>query len=69
MCIVSSIVQAASTGAGLIAASIAVCGFIFHAGPALAGASEAELRQRTITGGLCGIAVSIFVILLSAYLG
>jgi hypothetical protein len=55
-----------AAGAGLMAAGIAVGGFIFHAGPALAKTPEEELRPITVAGGLFGLAVAIFVIVLSA---
>jgi hypothetical protein len=69
MLVIASVVQGASTCSGLMAAAIAVCGFVFHAGPALAGVSEAELRRLTVLGGLFGLLVAIFVIVLSASFG
>jgi hypothetical protein len=66
MLVIGSIVQGAATGAGLTAATIAVCGFIFHAGPAMAGAPEAQLRRLTVAGGLFGLVVAALVIVLSA---
>jgi len=55
-----------ATAGGLMAAGIAVGGFVFHAGPALGDADEAELRRATVMGGLFGFAVAIFIIVLSA---
>jgi hypothetical protein len=60
-----SLVSSAATGAGLMAAAIAVCGFLAHAWPAMTGKSDAELRMATVVGGLSGFAISIFVIALS----
>jgi hypothetical protein len=40
-----------ATAGGLMAAGIGVGGFVFHAGPALGDASEAELRHLTVAGG------------------
>jgi hypothetical protein len=51
---------------GLMGAAIAVCGFVAHAGPALAGSGEKRLRDATVTGGLLGLGLAIFVIVLSA---
>jgi hypothetical protein len=56
----------AATGAGLLAAAIAVCGFVAHVRPALSGADERELREATVKGGLAGIAIAGLVIVLSA---
>jgi hypothetical protein len=58
-----------ATGAGLMAASIAVFGFLAHVRPALAGADEQELRRATVGGGIGGAAFSALVIVLSAYTG
>ncbi|HEX5610945.1 MAG TPA: hypothetical protein VFX45_12735 [Solirubrobacterales bacterium] len=55
-----------AAGAGLLAAGIAVGGFVFAAGPALAGQPEERLRQLTVIGGLFGLAVATLVIVLSA---
>lgn len=50
---------------GLLAGSIAVSGFLGHAGPALAGRREDELRRATVVGGLWGLAIATTVIVLS----
>lgn len=62
----ASIMGAATTAAGLMAASIAVGGFALHVVPALSGASDDDLRRATVIGGACGLGVSLFVIFLSA---
>jgi hypothetical protein len=64
----SLLIQFATAG-GLMAAGIAVGGFVFHAGPALREATEVELRRLTVAGGLFGLAGAIFVIVLSALIG
>jgi hypothetical protein len=62
----SSLLSQFATAGGLMAAGIAVCGFVFHAGPALGNATEMELRRATAMGGLFGLLVTISVIVLSA---
>jgi hypothetical protein len=66
MFLVWSIASNVATGAGLVAAAIAVTGFVFHAGPALSGGPEERLRRATVIGGLIGLCWALFVILLSA---
>jgi len=51
-----------------MAAAIAVCGFVAHARPALSGVDEERLRRATTTGGVFGIGIAVFVIVLSAVL-
>lgn len=62
----SSLLTQFATAGGLMAAGIAVCGFLFHAGPALHGASESELRRQTATGGLFGLGFAASLVVLSA---
>jgi hypothetical protein len=62
----SALLTQFATAAGLMAACIAVGGFVFHASPALEDADEGELRRATVGGGLFGFAVAIFIIVLSA---
>jgi hypothetical protein len=50
----------------LVIGSIAVGGFIAHAGPVLAGDSEEEIRKATVSGGLTGLRLWLFVVVLSA---
>ncbi|HEU5142195.1 MAG TPA: hypothetical protein VFU04_03455 [Solirubrobacterales bacterium] len=59
----------AAVGAGLLAAAIAVGGFLAHAGPTFFGATEREIREATVIGGLAGLFLAIALIVLSAYLG
>jgi hypothetical protein len=49
-----------------MAAGIAVCGFLAHARPALAGKDDAELRQATVVGGLGGFLAAVTMIVISA---
>jgi hypothetical protein len=69
MVLLGPIVAEFATAAGLLAGMIAVCGFIAHAGPTLSGASEKEIRQATVIGGMAGLAIGSFVVVLSALLG
>jgi hypothetical protein len=66
--VVGSIVSSSATGAGLMAAGIAVGGFLLHAAPALSGSPDERLRRRTVLGGLAGFACAIFIIVLSAFI-
>lgn len=59
----------AANGAGLMAATIAICGFLAHAWPAISGKDEAELRRATAVGGLSGCATALLLIVLSGVLG
>lgn len=66
---VGSIATDAAATTGLAAAAIAVCGFLAHARPALTGASERRVREATVTGGLGGFVLAIFVVVLSVLIG
>jgi len=66
---VGSIVSPFATDFGLLAAAIAVGGFLAHALPALSGASDEKLRRATVGGGLGGIGFGLCVIVLSAFIG
>lgn len=67
MFVAASIVQEFATSVGLLAGAMAVGGFLSHAGPALSNASEAEIRRATARGGLVGLGVGAFVVVLSAF--
>jgi hypothetical protein len=67
MFIAGSLVINLATGMGLVAASVAVFGFLLHVAPVLSGASEEAVRRATVAGGLIGVGLSVFVILLSAF--
>ena len=60
--IVGAIFSNASSGAGLMAASIAVGGFVAHARPALRGQGDPTVRFATVVGGLAGLAIAVLVI-------
>ena len=64
--VLATLMSDSATGAGLMAAAIAVCGFVAHARPALSVADEKRLRRATTAGGVFGIGVAVFVIVLSA---
>jgi hypothetical protein len=54
-----------TTALGLMAAGIAVFGFLAHAKSALAGRDEAELRRLTVAGGVVGWFTAVALILVS----
>ncbi len=56
----------AATGAGLMAAAIAVFGFLAHAKPAMTGKDDIAIRQATVIGGLAGFFFASGLILASA---
>jgi hypothetical protein len=66
MLVSGSIVEEFATCVGLLAGAMAVGGFLSHAGPALSNASDGELRRATARGGLVGLGVGAFVVVLSA---
>jgi hypothetical protein len=65
--VVATLMSDSATAVGLMAAAIAVGGFIAHVRPALSGADGQRLRVVTVTGGLFGIAASALVIVLSVF--
>lgn len=52
-----------------LATVIALGGFVGHAVPALRGDDERAVRRTTAMGGIGGLAVAVFVIVLSAGTG
>jgi hypothetical protein len=66
--VVGSIVNQFATCVGLAAGAIAIGGFLSHVPSALSGASEAEIRRATVSGGLVGLAAALCIIVLSATL-
>jgi glucokinase len=66
MPVVGDVMNDFSSGAGFLAAAIAVGGFIGHIGPALFGRSEERVRKATVIGGSSGLGVAVLVIVLSA---
>lgn len=69
MVFVATIQNQFAAGLGLIAAAIAVFGFIAHAPSALSGAHDRRLREATVSGGIVGLCVAVVVIVLSALMG
>ncbi|HET8814736.1 MAG TPA: hypothetical protein VFM51_07240 [Solirubrobacterales bacterium] len=59
---VGSLISDAATGAGFIAASIAIGGFLMQAYPALGKRSDGAVRAATAVGGLIGLIIAIAVI-------
>ncbi|HEX9967737.1 MAG TPA: hypothetical protein VGB06_07310 [Solirubrobacterales bacterium] len=66
MIVAASTVSQFAEGSGLIAAAIAICGFLAHVPRALTGAEEAALRRATASGGLAGFVFAIVIVVLSA---
>jgi hypothetical protein len=66
--IIGPLASESATVVGFLAGLIAVCGFIAHSGPVLAGGSEKRVRQATVIGGLGGLAAGLLVVVLSAIL-
>ncbi len=64
---VGSIVSDATSGAGFMAASIAVFGFLWQAPAALARKDDQAVRVATVLGGLVGLGFAMAV-LLAGYL-
>jgi hypothetical protein len=60
---VGSIIEDGATVMGFMAATIAVGGFLGHAGPVLRNAGEAGIRYGTVVGGICGLAGAFLVFL------
>jgi hypothetical protein len=69
MFVAASIASSFATGVGLLAAAIAVGGFLSHVRPALSGASEQAIRGATVVGGVIGFICGGLVIVLSAVIG
>ncbi len=67
--VLGSIASQFASGFGLMAAAIAVCGFLAHAKPALAKEGDAELRFATVIGGLAGFGLALLVMVLSEFIG
>jgi len=60
--VVGAILAELSSAASFAAASMAVCGFIAHAKPAIARQEESELRQATVFGGLFGLVIAVLTV-------
>ena len=69
MVVVGTVLSQSATIVGLMAGTIAVGGFIAHAGPALSGQHDEGLRRATTIGGLGGLVGAVFLIVWSAAVG
>jgi len=67
--VLAALLDQSASAVGLVAAAIAVGGFLAHARLALRGSTEEELRAATVVGGLWGTAGAGFIIVLSAIEG
>jgi hypothetical protein len=59
---VGSFLGDATSGAGLLAAAIAICGFLGQAAPALRRRDDRTVRALTVIGGLVGLAIGLGVL-------
>jgi hypothetical protein len=64
-----SLVHEFASGAGLMAACIAVCGFLLQVPPALAKEDDKAVRAATVTGGLGGLVLSVILIAVAVLIG
>jgi hypothetical protein len=69
MVVLATLLDQSAAAVGLVAAAIAVGGFLGHAGLALRASTDEELRAATVVGGLWGTAGAAFIIVLSAIEG
>jgi hypothetical protein len=66
---VGSLVSDFASGAGLVAACIAVCGFLMQIPPALARADDKSVRAATVVGGLAGLLIAVALIAVAVLVG
>jgi len=66
---VGTFISDAASGAGLVAACIAVGGFLMQAPPALAKADDRSVRAAAVVGGIAGLIVAAMLVLVSALVG
>jgi hypothetical protein len=59
---VGTVLNDFASGAGFIAACIAVGGFLLQVPPALAKADDKAVRAATVVGGLAGLVLALLVI-------
>jgi hypothetical protein len=62
---VGSFVNNAASGVGFMAATVAVCGFLGQAAPALMRKDDQTVRARMVLGGLVGLVVAAGLILIT----
>jgi len=58
-----------ASGAGFVAACIAVCGFLVQAPPALVKADERSVRAATVVGGIVGLFIATGLTVLAIVVG
>ena len=63
------LLERSAVAVGLMAASIAVGGFIARAYTVLREDEEAAIRRATIVGGLIGLTAAVLVILFDVFAG
>jgi hypothetical protein len=51
---VGTLINDFASGAGFVAACIAICGFLMQVPPALVKADEKSVRAATVVGGIVG---------------
>jgi hypothetical protein len=66
---VGSFIGDAASGAGLVAACIAVGGFLMQAPSALVRADDREVRAATVVGGLAGLLVAAALVIAAVLIG
>jgi purine-cytosine permease-like protein len=57
------VVNDLASGAGFLAAMIAVCGFLGQAWPALTQKDDQTVREATVVGGLFGLFAAVVVVI------
>jgi hypothetical protein len=60
-------VSDAAAGVGLMAASIAVGGFLLQAAPTLNRRKDQDVRAAAVTGGLAGFFVAVAIIVFGSW--
>jgi hypothetical protein len=63
---VGSLINDFASGAGFVAACIAICGFLMQVPPALVKADEKSVRAATVVGGVGGFLLAVGLITLAA---
>jgi hypothetical protein len=66
---VGSFIGDVASGAGLVAACIAVGGFLMQVPPALAKADDKSVRAATVVGGLVGLLVAAALVVVAVLIG
>ena len=66
---VGSIIGDFASGAGFVAACIAICGFLMQIPPALVKADERSVRAATVVGGIGGLFLAAALIIFAVVVG